>query len=321
MGTAHLIGGKTVAGTQEERRQLHLPSTIQDVIRNNIRDLRQLRVEEELFESLGEKAVLDHIRRGGTDPAMLQRADFTLKRIRAEYEVEFGIGSFKVDAGGRFPIPATVQAECAAATGLSRDQWQAIESDTREVSVSELVAIAAYFHVDPAFLLAPPADLLEDETPIRCGDFDGAKQASSSQWLLWIRGVAPLPSQDPDRYERNMALATVYVDVPHNTKSRGKTGADLDTGRWLEQAKHRYARSAPRVSGIAADATQPGFGEQTTAPGELLSAFVSIRRLLRVERDDPARQNLFTGQWQALQTHLVRLWNILHIAPGNGGHP
>ena len=186
-------------------------SQIGAILRSNVRDLRNRAAEEWWLKQAREQG-RDHILAMPASLPESQREAWRLRAITAEIDLELGIGTFQPTRDKWMPLPTAARADYVRTTGLSEDAWSDLERNKRDVTVAELVSIAAAMHVDVAYLLSPPIESLVTNTEVRCGDFDGARSADAQSLLLWLRGLAPLPGQDPDLYLSRMASPSVHKE-------------------------------------------------------------------------------------------------------------
>ena len=106
--------------------------------------------------------------------------------------------------GEPLPIPTKVSSDIAKSSGLNKSVLEQMDQSRREPTLSEAVAIAYAMNTDLASLLTPSSASLEsdDEIPLT---FIRGHSLRAHEWLMWIRGLRALPTQNAQAFISNTA--------------------------------------------------------------------------------------------------------------------
>jgi hypothetical protein len=106
--------------------------------------------------------------------------------------------------GESLPIPTKVSADIAKSSGLNKSVLEQMDQSRREPTLSEAVAIAYAMNTDLASMLTPSGPALESDEEIPLSFITG-HQLLAHEWLIWIRGLRALPTQNVQAFISNTA--------------------------------------------------------------------------------------------------------------------
>ncbi|AWR21311.1 helix-turn-helix domain-containing protein [Aurantimicrobium photophilum] len=123
-------------------------------------------------------------------------------------------------------LPMVTRKAVSEGTGISEGRLTNIDQEKTEygtgaseggqpMTVEELLKLAVYFDVTVAYLLTPPSDFIKKTANLKLPLSHGKAQMeiSTSNWILWLHNLLPLPQQDSVRFERNHSYPSLSVEA------------------------------------------------------------------------------------------------------------
>jgi transcriptional regulator with XRE-family HTH domain len=101
--------------------------------------------------------------------------------------------------------------------------------------LSDVIPLAIAFGVSPSYLLQPnKTQLANDATLVIEGMFKSPYEIGAHDWYLWISGLAPLPSWNPEYFELRMAQLDTVENMQYEQPKEILT--DIEINRLVDSS-------------------------------------------------------------------------------------
>jgi hypothetical protein len=227
--------------TQGIRKTRRKESAINDIVLNSTKQIRQRLIDEYWFGRLdlvtGERgpnwkpiSQTQYLKMSREEkikinlmiePLIIEE-NGPLKTLPG-WEIESGKSTWNSYEDFHFPSSVKTNEEFAAGCGVSKSDWDEILGSRKVITVKDLVNIANLGDVDIAYMFTPPSEDLEVDTILEHQFPNQAEehQVRMHRWIMWVKGIAHLPEQDPKKYLQETSLAPLQIDkISHTQKDR-----------------------------------------------------------------------------------------------------
>ena len=225
--------------------------------------------------------------------------------------------------GQPLPVPFKVRADIVEHSGLPVGVIEQLDQGRREPTLSEALAIAYALNIDLASLITPSVEVLENDELVKVA-FLKKNAPRAHEWLLWVRGLRALPTQNHDYFVQELSIPSLGIaKVDYSQRfSEDRINDRLERVNSTVSA-HEYAESDvtsqknlhsnnPFEKSVPSRAF--GIHDGVLITNNVFKFFTSVRNTIRlVNTKEPLKQKSarFTLDWRRAKSAMISIIQTL----------
>jgi len=225
--------------------------------------------------------------------------------------------------GEPLPVPTRVRADIVEHSGLPVGVIEQLDQGRREPLLSEALAIAYALNIDLASLITPSIEALENDELVKVA-FLKKNAPRAHEWLLWVRGLRALPTQNHDYFVQELSIPSLDIaKVDYSQRfSEDRINDRLVRLNSMVSA-HEYSESdATRQSVLysnnpfekSVQSRSFGIHDGVLITNNVFKFFTSVRNTIRlVNTKDTLKQKSarFTLDWRRARSAIISIIQTL----------
>ena len=225
--------------------------------------------------------------------------------------------------GEPLPVPTRVRADIVEHSGLPVGVIEQLDQGRREPLLSEALAIAYALNIDLASLITPSIEALENDELVKVA-FLKPNEPRAHDWLLWVRGLRALPTQNHDYFIQELSIPSLDIaKVDYSQRfSEDRINDRLVRLNSMVSA-HEYSVSDTTRQSVlysnnpfekSVQSRLFGIHDGVLITNNVFKFFTSVRNTIRlVNTKEPLKQKSarFTLEWRRAKSAIISIIQTL----------